>query len=79
MKKTKILAALLAGIMVISMLAGCGGGSSTVNGLELNDEVLKLEGYLASAEPLDLTVHYHQNNSKTYKHQPYKHGISRTG
>ncbi|MBE7026925.1 MAG: extracellular solute-binding protein [Ruminococcaceae bacterium] len=61
MKKTRILAAVLAGLMVVTMLAGC-GGTSSVNGVELNQEVKNLEGYLASAEPLDLTFHFHQSN-----------------
>ena len=61
MKKTKILAVILAGILAVSMLAGC-GGSEMVNGVELNDEVTKLEGYLASAQPLELTLHLHDSN-----------------
>ncbi len=59
MKARKVLTAVLAALMVISMLAGCGGGSGSNAKVELNEDVLKLEGLLASAEPLDLTLHLH--------------------
>lgn len=61
MKTRKILAVILASVLAISMLAGCGGNNGGNANVELNKEVLNLEGYLASAEPMELTIHYHTN------------------
>ena len=57
MKKSKILMAAIAAVLALTMLAGCGGGSATI--ANENEDVLKLEGTLASAEPLTLTIHMH--------------------
>ena len=57
MRKTKILSLVLALALTVSMLAGC-GGETNVNVAE-NEEVLNLEGALASKEPLTLTAHIH--------------------
>ncbi len=58
MKKSKILSLLLALVFTVSMLAGCGGDSNTTSVTE-NEDVLKLDGYLASADPLTLSIHLH--------------------
>ena len=56
MKTRKLIMAVIAAVLAVAMLTGCGGGGSTAGE---NEDVLKLEGTLASAEPLDLTIFLH--------------------
>ena len=55
MKKRKVVMSALAGGLAAVMLAGCGGPS----GGGSTQDVTKLEGTLASAEPLTLSIHMH--------------------
>lgn len=55
MKKRKIVMSAIAGGLAALMLAGCNGGTDGGS----TQDVTKLEGTLASADPLTLTVHMH--------------------
>lgn len=64
MRKMKILSLIVSLVLTVTMLAGCGGGNGNS---DINEEVANLEGYLASAEPLDLTIHMHYSNTYVYE------------
>lgn len=60
-KKRKILAVAIASLFVLSMLAGCGPDSTQTQG-----DSGTLEGQLASAEPITMTIHMHYGNINVF-------------
>lgn len=63
MKITKITALVVALTMLGAMLTGCGGSGTSG---DINESVANLEGYLASAEPLEMTIHMHYFNNYVF-------------
>ena len=75
MKKRKIFMSAVAGGLAALMLAGCSGGTDSGGSTQ---DVTKLEGTLASAEPLTLTVHMHLSGSgETDEYYAARYGFER--
>ncbi len=69
MRKFKVLSLILALALTVSMLAGCGGNGESANS-GYNEEVKTLEGFLASKEPITLTIHMNNGSTGVFTDPP---------